>query len=40
MVGMMTVVLVGVPAAVMTVQYRNYRKRHPKGSEGTCDCLN
>jgi hypothetical protein len=38
MAGLYTITLVGVPAVVMAVQYRNYRKRHPKGSEDNCDC--
>jgi hypothetical protein len=38
MASLYTVVLVGVPMVAMAVQYRNYRKRHPKGSEENCDC--
>jgi len=40
MVGILAVTLVGVPVAIMTVQYRNYRERHPKGFEKACDCKN
>jgi len=38
MLGLYTIALVGVPALAMTVQYRSYRKRHPKGLEEKCDC--
>jgi hypothetical protein len=38
MAGIYAIALVGVPAVAMAVQYRSYRKRHPKGSEEECDC--
>jgi hypothetical protein len=40
MAGLLTATLVGVPTVIMTIQYRNYRKRHPKGSEESCNCRN
>lgn len=31
--------LAGTPVVTLTVQYLNYRKKHPEGPEESCYCL-
>ena len=38
MAGIYAIALVGIPAAAMVAQYRNFRKGHPKGTEERCNC--
>lgn len=30
--------LLGIAGAATAIQYRSYKKNHPKGTEGKCNC--